>query len=81
MGRRTGGTKDVNALRNKIRIGIALAALAAIIVGLKIAGGGSGSGGTVTFTADRGCCTAGHNEPDSSGVQRHGARACVRSRG
>ena len=50
MGRRTGGTKDVNALRNKIRIGIALAALAAIIVGLKIAGGGSGSGGTVTFT-------------------------------
>ena len=44
MGRRTGGTKDVNALRNKIRIGIALAALAAI-------------------------------------VQRHGARACVRSRG
>lgn len=48
MGRRTGGTKDVNALRNKIRIGIAIAALAAIIIGLKITGGGSG--GTVTFT-------------------------------
>ena len=50
MGRRPGGTKDVNALRNKIRIGIAIAALAAIIIGLKITGGGSGSDGAVTFT-------------------------------
>lgn len=50
MGRRTGGTKDVNALRNRIRIGIALAALIAIIVGLKITGGGSSGGGAVTFS-------------------------------
>ena len=50
MGRRSsGGAKDVNALRNKLRIGIALAAVIAIIVGLKITGGGSAGGGEITF--------------------------------
>ncbi len=50
MGRRSGGAKDVNVLRSKLRIGIALAAVIAIIVGLKITGGGSTGGGAVTFS-------------------------------
>lgn len=50
MGRRSGGAKDVDALRSKLRIGIAIAAVIAIIVGLKITGGGSAGGGAVTFS-------------------------------
>lgn len=49
MGRRSsGGVKDADALRNKLKIGIALAAVVIIVVGLKITS--KGGGGGVTFT-------------------------------
>ncbi len=51
MGRRsTGGAADADTLKKKIRIGIALAAVIAIIAGLKITGGISDVEGSVTFS-------------------------------
>ena len=47
MGRRSsGGVKDADALRNKLRIGIVIAAVVIIAVGLKMTGEG-GDGGVV----------------------------------
>lgn len=47
MGRRSsGGVKDADALRNKLRIGIVIAAVVIIAVGLKMTGEG-GTGGVV----------------------------------